>query len=129
MLVGILGEVEQAVLLEVVADEMRLVIDDELSRERLGPPVGHARRLRLGWRHVEQRPEHLVHGEERRCHAGAARQEPAAVHPVPAPEIVGQILDPGLHLLLLAGLRQRVELAVGHDLCRDRRPERADLGG
>ena len=129
VLVGVLGEVEQAVLLEVVADEMRLVIDDELPREGLGPPVGHARRLRLGWRHVEQRPEHLVHGEEGRRHAGGARQEPAAVHPVSAPEIVGQILDPGLDLLLLAGLRQRVVLAVGHDLCGDRRPERADLGG
>ena len=120
MLLGVLRETEQPFLLEVVADEVRLVVDDELPRQRLGALVGHARRLRLGGGHVEQAPEHLVHGEKSRGHAGARREEPAPAHAVTRAQGLGELLHPRLDTLLVRCLGQRVELTVRNDLRRNR---------
>ena len=127
VLLGVLGQVEQPLLLEVVAHEVRLVVDDELPGQRSGPGVGDARGLRLGRGHLEEGPEDLVHGQEGRGHARAAGQEAPAAQAVAPAEVVGKHLEPRLHLPLLARLGQRVELSVGHDLGRDRRPERGGL--
>jgi hypothetical protein len=118
VLLGVLREAEQPLLVEVVAHEVGLDVDDELSRERAGAVGRHAGLLRFRGGDVEEVPEHLVHGEKGGGHPGAARQELAAAEAVPAPEVRRHLLDAGFDLLLLARLRQRIELTVGNDLCR-----------
>ena len=93
MLLGVLRQVEQALLLEVVADEVRLGIDDELAGQRLGSRIGQSGCGRLGALHVEDRPEYVVHGEEGRGHAGAAGEELAPAQPVTRREVAGQRVD------------------------------------
>ena len=70
-----LRQAEQAFLLEVVAHEVRLVVEDELVGELRGPLVGHLRVRRLGVAHAEDRAVHRVHREEGRGHAGAGCEE------------------------------------------------------
>ena len=73
VLFGVLGQIEQALLLEVVADEVRLGVNDELSGERLRAHVGDARCGRFRPAHVEHGTEDVVHREEGGGHAGAGR--------------------------------------------------------
>ena len=96
VLLGVLGEVEQPVLLEVVAHEVRLVVDDELPRERLGPLVGRcpASAPRPAPRRTGSRTPRSWRGTPRpcrRCSPGTGGG-PSRV----GAEIVGQLLDPGL---------------------------------
>ena len=129
MLLGVLGQPQQAVLLEVVSHEVSLHVHDELAGQRLGAGDRHAGLGGLGRGHVEHRAEHLVHGQERRRHAGRAGQERAPAQAVTAAELIGHLLDARLHARLLAGLRQGVVLAVRHDLRRHRRAKGGGLGG
>ena len=69
VLAGVLREVEEAGLAEIVPHEVHLIVEDELAGERIRALVGDARRLRLGAGHVENGAEDFVHGEERRSHA------------------------------------------------------------
>jgi hypothetical protein len=107
-------------LVEIVAHEVGLVVEDELLRQLLGALIGHVLvgGLRLG--HVEHRTEHLVHGQEGRRKAGGGLQEGAAVHAVVLAVLLAVLLDQALHLTLFLRLRHRVVLAVRHDLCRYR---------
>jgi hypothetical protein len=113
-------EIEEAFLLEIVADEVRLVVDDELSGQRASALIGHTGGGRLGVAHVEERAEDVVHRDERGRHARARRQKPAPAHAVTRAQGFRELLHPRLDALLLPRLGQRVELAVRHDLGRDR---------
>ena len=128
VLAGVLREVEEAGLAEIVPYEVDLIIEDELAGEPIRAPVGHARRLRLGAGHVENGPEDLVHGEERRSHARRAGEEASPVHAMNGCEALGQILDARFDPLLLAGLGEGIELSIGDDLGGHRRCE-GGLGG
>ena len=79
-------------------------------------------------RHIEQRPIDLVHRHERRGHAGGGLEEPAAVEPLLAAEIVGHGEQPRLDLALPFVLRVGIELVAGDDLGRDRRLVLAQFG-
>jgi hypothetical protein len=114
-------------LVEVVADEVRLHVDDELSRQRARALGGHAGLRRLRVADVEHPAEDVVHGQEGGGHPGAAREELAPVQAVTRAELVRELLDARLHARLLGRLRQRSELAVGDDLRRHRRRKRRDL--
>ena len=78
---------------------------------------------RLGLADLEHAAEHLVHGEERGRHAAAGLEKAAPVEPLARAVSVGQLLDARLDLLLLRGLRDRRELAVGDHPGRHRRAE------
>jgi hypothetical protein len=118
----------QAVPLVAVAHEVKLVVEDELAGERLGTRRRHLGLRRFGRIDLEQAAEDLVHGDEGRRHAAGAAQEAAPVEAEPAPVALGQFLDAGLHHSLCRTLRQRIELAVRHHLCRYRRAERSLVG-
>ncbi len=128
VLLGVFGEVEEPLLLEVVAHEVRLGIDDELPGQRLRAQVGDTRRGGFGAAHLEDGTEHVVHGEEGRRHAGARGQELAPAQAVLRREITRQLRHPGLDAALLRRLRQRVVFAVRDDLGRNRPSERRDFG-
>ena len=117
---GPFRQAQQAFLLEVVADEVGLVVEDELAGQLAAAVVGHLHVARLGLRHIEHGPEHLVHREEGRGHAGVRGEEGAAVHAV-APRLdIAHLLDEGLDPALVVGLRERVVLAVRDHLGGDR---------
>src|SRR5204863_3819744 len=129
VLLGVLREVEQPRLLEVVADEVRLYVDDELSGQRAGALRRHTGLLGLGAGDLEDGAEDVVHGEEGRGHAGAAGQERPAAQAVARTEVVRQLRDARLDALLLARLRQGVVLTVRDDLGGNRKLERVELRG
>ena len=116
VLLGVLGQVQESRLLEVVTHEVRLIVEDELPAQRARPRLRHPGLGRFGAADIEERSEDLVHRQERRGHAGAACQELPPAQAVPGAELGRQILDPRLHMRLLASLGKRVEFAVRHDL-------------
>jgi hypothetical protein len=59
-----IAEPEQTLLVEVVADEMALDVEDELARQILGARLCDLQLGGLGLAHLEHLPEHLIHGEE-----------------------------------------------------------------
>src|SRR5262245_13625938 len=105
MLFGVFREVQQPLLLEVVPHEVCLVIEDELATECTRTRVGDTGSLRFGSTHLEDWTEHLIHGKERSRHAGAAGEELASPHTVPAAQVGGQVLDTRLDATLLRCLR------------------------
>src|SRR5215831_4246300 len=115
--------------LVVVPHKMDLVVEDELSREAVGP---FRRRLwfrRLGAINHEQSAEDVIHCEKRGGHAAARAQELPPVEAQPWSDRVGDFLYPVLKAALLRRLRQRVELAVRDDLGWHRRAERSLFRG
>src|SRR5262249_52091097 len=81
-----------------------------------------------GAAHAEDRPINVVHGDERRRHAGGRLEELAAAHPLVLRELVAQLLDARLDSLLLRGLGRRRGLVAGDELRRGRRREGCGLG-
>ena len=92
-------------MLEIIADEVRLVIEDELALERLGALGRHGRVCRLGLRHVVEVAKHVVHGQESRRHAAARAEELAPVQTLFGTVLVRQFHDARFHLPLLGRLR------------------------
>ena len=115
-------------MIEVVAHEMGLDVEDELAGEAL-----RARQHQLGLaglcrRDLENIAVDVVHCEECRRHAATRVQElPAAQAEVLAVQ-VGEFVDPRLDLLLCCALRGREILAVGNNLSGNRRCRRCRLG-
>ena len=111
-------------MIEVVAHEMGLDVEDELAGQAL-----RARQHQLGLvgrcrRDLENIAVDVVHGEECRRHAATRVQElPAAQAEVLAVQ-VGELIDPRLDLLLCSALRGREILAVGNNPSRNRRCRR-----
>ena len=75
---------------------------------------------RLHREHVEEAPEHRVHGQERDRHAPARPQELAAAQTEPRRQPTGLRQDARLDAPLGGGLRQRRELLVGDEPRRQR---------
>ena len=70
MLAGEPGEPQHPLVVEVVAHEMGLHVEDELAGEALGARLHQLGLARLGGRDLKHaRPVDLVHGQERRGHA------------------------------------------------------------
>ena len=121
-------QTQQLLVIEVVAHEMGLDVEDELAGEAL-----RARQHQLGLAglcrgDLENIAVDVVHGEECRRHAAARVQElPAAQAEVLAVQ-VSELVDPRLDLLLCSALRGREILAVGNNLSGDRRCRRCRLG-
>ena len=66
-------------MVEVVAHEMGLHIEDELAGEALRPCLGQLGFARLGRRDLEDVAVDLVHRDEGRRHAAARAEELPAV--------------------------------------------------
>ena len=128
VLVRELGQVQQLLVVEVVAHEMGLDVEDELAGEALRPRLHQLGLAGLGRRDLEDVAVDLVHGDERRRHAAARAEELPAVQAQPLGVGVGELVDPRLDPLLGGALRRRQILAVGDDLGRNRRCRRGRLG-
>jgi hypothetical protein len=92
-----------------------------------GPVVGHIAIRSFGLRYLPDRTEHPVHREKRRRHPGSGLQEGAAREAVALRIVLPERLDQPFDPALAFRLRQRVVLAVGHDLCGHRRAKRRRL--
>src|SRR5262249_54423991 len=66
--------------------------------------------------HVEEKPEHLVHRQERRGHASRRRHELSATHAQLLCSAVSKLIRAHPHSLLFLGLRHWPPLSVRHDL-------------
>ena len=115
-------------MIEVVAHEMGLDVEDELAGEALRARPHQLWLAGLCWRDLENIAVDVVHCEECRRHAATRVQElPAAQAEVLAVQ-VGELVDPRLDLLLCCALRGREILAVGNNLSGNRRCRRCRLG-
>jgi hypothetical protein len=125
---SIFAQTQQAFLVEIVAHEVRLIVEDELPLERLGTGIGHiyVGGFRLG--HVPDRTEDLVHGQECGRHARSRFEESTPVHVELGCVLIGEFFDAGFYLTLLLRLRHRVVFAIGNNLCRHRRWKRGIVG-
>ena len=81
----------------------------------------HRRRRGLRLADLEQRPIDLVHRHEGGRHSRGGLEEFAAVHALPAAELVGHRQYPRFHLALPLVLRIGEKFVRRHDLGRDRR--------
>ena len=63
--------------------------------------------------------KHVVQGHKGRCHAATGAQKLPPIQPQFGAMLVRQLLDAGFDVLLLRGLRQRIEFLIGNDLCRN----------
>jgi hypothetical protein len=123
------GEAEKLLVVEVVAHEVGLHVEDELAGQSLRARLRQLGLVRLGRRHLEDvAAVDLVHGDEGRGHATARAQELAAVEAEPGRIGIGKLDDAALDPLLGRTLPGRQILAVGDDLGRDRRCRRRFLG-
>src|SRR6267378_2207824 len=66
-----LGQAEQAFLLEVIADEVGLVIENELAGKLASPVTRHFHIGGLSLGDIPDRAENLVHRQKSSRHAGA----------------------------------------------------------
>src|SRR5882672_6336404 len=128
MLAGELSKAKQFLVLEIVAHEMGLHIEDELAGEALRPRQHHFGIMLLGGFDLEDRAVDLVHGEEGCRHAAARAHELAAAQAQPPAVEVRQRVYALLDPLLRGTLRGRQILAVRHDLGRYRRSGGGFLG-
>src|SRR5262249_20747814 len=108
-----IAEPQQLLVIEIVADEVSLHVEDELPGETLRPRLHQLRLARLGL--VDQ--EHvtavdLLHGEECGRHAAASPHELPAAPSEPAAVATGQFQEAPLEPLLRLALRGRKILTV-----------------
>ena len=87
-------------------------VHDELVFERAGAFLRHRGRGCFGPGDIEQRSIDLVHRHEGCGHAGGGLEEPAAVQPLFAAEIVGHGEQPRFDLALLFVLRVGIEFVA-----------------
>ena len=124
-----LGQVQHLLVVEVVAHEMRLDIENELPGEALRARPRQLRLARLGRVDLEHAAAvDLVHGQKSGGHAAARLHELPAAQAEPLAVGVGQLEDAPLDALLRLALRRRKILAIGHDLGRYRGCGRSRLG-
>ena len=115
-------------MIEIVADEVGLHVEDELPRQALGSGLDQLRRVcfgRVDLKHVGA--VDFLHGKEGGGHAAAGRHELPAAQAQLLAVLVGQFENPPLHTLLHLALRGRKILAVGNNLGRYRRCSRSFL--
>ena len=112
----------------VVAQEMRVGVEDVLALQRNGALVGHLRRGGLRFGDREQLAVDLVHCQEGGRHAGCGLEEAAAADALALREAVAHFGQPVLDLLLLRGLAFREVFVAGDDLGGDREAVRQILG-
>ena len=120
MLARELAEAEQLVVIEIVAHEVGLHVEDELPGEALGARLHEFGLARLRFVDLKHAAVDFLHGEEGGRHAAAGLHELAAAQ-AEAPGVdVGQFQDAPFHPLLQVALRGRQILAVRYDLGRYR---------
>src|SRR5262249_2215855 len=122
-------ETQQLLVLEIVANEMGLDIEDELSGQALGARQHQLRLACLGLIDLEHvAAVDFPHGEKRGGHAATRAHELAAAQPEPLTVYFSQFEDPPLEALLRLALRGRKILTVRYDLGRYRRCGRSRFG-
>ena len=106
------------VIVRVVAraDIVELHVEDEERVALALPERGGLGGLHR--QHVEEAPEHRVHGQQRRGHPAARAEEVAPVEPEPGRQARGLGEDAVLDPALRCRLRQRRELLVGDQASR-----------
>ena len=129
VLAGERGQPQDPGVVEVIAYEMGLHIEDELTGEALRACLHQLGLVRLGGRDLEHaRPVDLVHRQERRGHAAARLQELPPAQAESLAVLVRQLEDAPLDVLLRLALGWREILAVRHDLGRYRGCGRSSFG-
>ena len=129
MLAGEIAETEQLLVIEIVADEVRLHVEDELPGQALCSRHHQLRLARLGLLHLEHvAAVDLLHGQKCGGHAAARVHELPAAQAEPLGVGIRQLQDPPLEALLRLALRRRKIFAVRYDLGRDRRRSRSRFG-
>ena len=106
-------------MVEIVADEVGLHVEDELPGQALGSGLDQLRRVcfgRVDLKHVGA--VDFLHGKEGGGHAAAGRHELPAAQAQLLAVLVGQFENPPLHTLLRLALLGRKILTVGNDLSR-----------
>ena len=107
---------QELLVIEIVAHEMGLDVEDELTGETLRARQHQFGLAGLGRRDLENITVDVIHGEECRRHAAARMQELSAAQAEVLAVLVGELVDPCLDLLLRSALRRRQILAVGNNL-------------
>src|SRR5215471_3842501 len=109
-------------MVEIVADEVRLHIEDELPGQALGSRLDQLRRVRFGGVDLEHvGPINLFHREEGCGHTATRRHELPAAQTQLLAVLVGKLKNPPLNALLRFALSRRKKLSVGDNLGRYRR--------
>ena len=112
-----LSEAQKFRVLEVVAHEMGLDIEDELPGQALCTRLHQFGLVRLGRRDLEHVGSiDLVHGDEGSGHAAACLHELPTAQAEPLAVDVSQLEDLPLDALLRLALWRWKILAIGHDL-------------
>src|SRR5262245_4246779 len=114
------GEAQQLLVLEVIANEVGLDIENELSGQALCPRQHQLRLVRFGRVDLKYVAIDLVHGEKGRSHAAARLHKLPSTEANPLAADVGQLQHPAFDALLCLTLRRREVFSIGHDLCRYR---------
>jgi hypothetical protein len=120
-------QTQELLVIEIVAHEMGLDVEDELAGEGLRACQHQLGLAGLCRRDLEDIAVDVVHGEERSRHAAAGVHELPAAQAQPLAVRVGELVDPRLDLLLDGALRRRKILAVGNNLSGNRRCRRCRL--
>src|SRR5262245_19624889 len=119
---GELCQIQQFLVVEIVAHEMRLHVENELTAQALRPCPGELGLARLGRVDLEYAGAiDLVHGEKGSGHAAARLHELPAAQSETLAVVVGELKDAPLDALLRLALRRRKIFTIGHNLRWDRR--------
>src|SRR5262245_12913424 len=114
------GEAQELLVLEIVANEMGLDIENKLSGQTLRSRQHQLRLVCLRPLDLEYVAIDFVHGEEGRSHAAARLHELAPAQAKPLAADVGQLQHPPLDALLCLALWRRKIFSVRHYLRRYR---------
>ena len=116
-------------MIEIVADEVGVHIDNELSGHALSPRHDQLGLMSLGSVDLEHiGAVDFFEGQESRGHAAAGRHELPAAEAQLLAVLVGQFEDPPLDAFLRLALSGRQILAVGNNLRRYRGRGRSLFG-
>src|SRR5258706_12299192 len=115
-------------MLEIVAHEVGLDVEDELPCETFRPCQHHFGLTGLGRRDLEDVAVDLVHGEKGGRHTAARSHKLPAVQAERFAVKVGQLINARFDLLLDRALRSRKRLAVTYYLGWKRRCGPSRLG-
>src|SRR5262245_51671808 len=108
------GEIQQLLVIEIIAHEVRLDIENELTGEALRPrpcDFGLAGLRRIDLEHVCA--VDLVHGEKGSGHAAPRLHKLAPAETQTLAVVVGEFKDALFDALLRLTLRRRQKLAIG----------------